>query len=99
LIPGIIQTNARGVTKADVQLVAEITDRYISQSRTICLAVIAATNDYANQGILTKVRNVDLKGERTLGIITKLNRLIPGSGMEKAYFDLSRNEDVYFTLG
>lgn len=82
-LPGLIQTDTRGVTKADVQLVAEITDRYISQSRTICLAVIAATNDYANQGILTKVRNVDPKGERTLGIITKPDRLIPGSGMER----------------
>jgi GTPase SAR1 family protein len=98
-LPGLIQTDTRGVTKADVQLVAEITDRYIGQSRTICLAVIAATNDYANQGILTKVRNVDPKGERTLGIITKPDRLIPGSGMEKAYFDLARNEDVHFTLG
>jgi GTPase SAR1 family protein len=98
-LPGLILTDTRGVTKADVQLVAEITDRYISQSRTICLAVIAATNDYANQGILTKVRNVDPKGERTLGIITKPDRLIPGSGMEKAYFDLARNEDVHFTLG
>jgi GTPase SAR1 family protein len=98
-LPGLIQTDTRGVTKADVQLVAEITDRYIGQSRTICLAVIAATNDYANQGILTKVRNVDPKGERTLGIITKPDRLSPGSGLEKAYFDLARNEDVHFTLG
>jgi len=98
-LPGLIQTDTRGVTKADVQLVAEITDGYISQSRTICLAVIAATNDYANQGILTRVRNVDPHGERTLGIITKPDRLIPGSGMEQAYFDLARNEDVHFTLG
>jgi hypothetical protein len=98
-LPGLIQTDTRGVTKADVQLVAEITDGYISQSRTICLAVTAATNDYANQGILSKVRKVDPDGERTLGIITKPDRLIPGSGMEKAYFDLARNEDVHFTLG
>jgi len=90
------------VTKSDVQLVAEIIDRYLGQSYTICLAVIAviaATNNYANQGILTKVRKVDPKGEHTLGVITKPDRLTPDSRIEKAYFDLARNEDIHFALG
>jgi len=98
-LPGLIQTETKGVTKADVDLVAEITDHYVSQPRTICLAVVSATNDYANQGILTKVRKVDPDGERTLGIITKPDRLSPGSGMEKAFLDLARNEDIFFKLG
>lgn len=98
-LPGLIQNQTKGVTEADVDMVKEITDHYISSSRTICLAVISATNDYANQGILTKVRKVDEKGERTLGIITKPDRLSPGSGSEKAYLALARNEDVFFSLG
>jgi hypothetical protein len=32
-LPGLIQNETKGVTKADVELVQEITDRYISQSR------------------------------------------------------------------
>ncbi|KAI9725706.1 MAG: hypothetical protein M1834_009752 [Cirrosporium novae-zelandiae] len=98
-IPGLIQTETKGVTKADVDLVAQITDQYISQSRTICLAVVSATHDYANQKILTKVREVDPEGERTLGIITKPDRLPRGSGSEKAFFALARNEDVFLKLG
>ena len=98
-LPGLIQNETKGVTGADVDMVKEITDHYISSSRTICLAVIAATNDYANQGILTKVHKVDEKGERTLGIITKPDRLSRGSGSEKAYLALARNEDVFFSLG
>ena len=98
-LPGLIQSQTKGVTAADVDMVEEITDHYISQHRTICLAVISATNDYANQGILTKVRKVDPRGERTLGIITKPDRLPPGSGSEKAYLELARNEDVHFNLG
>lgn len=98
-LPGLIQTETKGVTKADVSLVAEITDHYISQPRTICLAVVAATTDYANQGILTKVREEDPEGERTLGIITKPDRLPPGSGSEKSYIDLAGNKDVFFKLG
>ena len=98
-IPGLIQTETKGVTKADVDMVAEITDQYISQPRTICLAVVSATNDYANQGILTKVRKVDPDGERTLGIITKPDRLPSGSGSESAYIALASNQDVFFKLG
>lgn len=98
-LPGLIQNETKGVTKADVDMVAEITDHYISQSRTICLAVISATNDYANQGVLTKVRKVDPEGNRTLGIITKPDRLIAGSGSETAYINLAKNEDVFFKLG
>ena len=98
-LPGLIQNETKGVTQADVELVREITDRYILQSRTICLAVVSATNDYANQGILTKARKVDPEGERTLGIITKPDRLPAGSGSESAYISLARNEDIFFKLG
>jgi GTPase SAR1 family protein len=98
-LPGLIQNETKGVTKADVELVREITDRYISQPRTIILAVVSATNDYANQGILTKAREVDQDGERTLGIITKPDRLPAGSGSENAYINLARNEDIFFKLG
>ena len=98
-LPGLIQSETKGVTKADVDLVSDLTDEYISRSRTISLAVVTATNDYANQKILGKVRQFDEKGERTLGIITKPDRLPSGSGSEKAFVGLARNEDVFFHLG
>lgn len=98
-VPGIIQNETRGVTRADVSLVTEITDRYISQPRTICLAVVTATNDIANQGILTKANNVDPNGDRTLGIITKPDRLPAGSGTEQAVINLARNGNIFLKLG
>lgn len=98
-LPGLIQTETKGVTSADIAIVAGITKYYIAQPRTICLAVVSATNDYANQGILTKVRDVDPKGERTLGIITKPDQLPSNSESEQAFISLARNEDVIFTLG
>lgn len=55
-IPGLIQTSTKGVSEADVAMVAEITNSYIEQPRTICLAVVAATHDAANQPILQRVR-------------------------------------------
>lgn len=98
-VPGLIQTETKGVTRQDREMVAEITDAYINQPRTICLAVISATHDYANQPILTKVRDVDPTGERTLGIITKPDKLEANSGNEKMFLTLAQNEDVFFKLG
>ncbi|KAK3045840.1 hypothetical protein LTR09_012624 [Extremus antarcticus] len=98
-VPGLIQNTTKGVTEQDKGMVAEITDFYIKQRRTICRAAIQATDDYANQPILTKVREVDPEGNRTLGIITKPDRLDPNSGTESAFLALARNEDVFFKLG
>lgn len=97
-IPGLIATETRGVTAEDVDLVAEITAKYISNQRTICLAVVSAANDYANQKILKKVREVDPAGHRTLGIITKPDR-IDGEGSLRAFVELAQNEDIHFSLG
>lgn len=98
-LPGLIQSETKGVTNADVKMVREITQYYIKQPRTICLAVISALNDFANQGILQRVKNVDPDGDRTLGIITKLDRLEPGSSSEQAFLGLARDEDVFFKPG
>ena len=98
-LPGLIQNQTKGVTEADVDMVKEITDSYICKPRTICLAVITATNDYANQVIVTKVQKVDPNGNRTLGIITKPDRLPAGSGSEQAFLNLARNGDIFFSLG
>ncbi|KAK5133992.1 hypothetical protein LTR04_004735 [Oleoguttula sp. CCFEE 6159] len=45
------------------------------------------------------VRKVDPDGERTLGIITKPDRLPAGSGSESAFLNLARNNDIFFKLG
>lgn len=98
-LPGLVLSETKGVTQADIDIVDEITEHYISQPRTICLPVISAGSDYATQGILTKVRKVDPNGDRTLGIITKPDRLEVDSGTEEAFLGLARNEDVFFKLG
>jgi hypothetical protein len=99
-IPGLIRTATGIVTDSDIDLVAQITHDYISQPRTICLAVVAASQDYATQEILKNVLVVDPKGDRTLGIITKPDR-IDGPGSKQAFLELAQNldEKVRFKLG
>ncbi|KAJ9191829.1 hypothetical protein DTO164E3_8652 [Paecilomyces variotii] len=98
-LPGIIQSETKDASQSDVNMTVEITNTYISQPRTICLAVVSAANDYANQPILNKVRQFDPKGERTLGIITKPDIPPPGSETETAFLELAKNKDIFFALG
>lgn len=86
-------------TKKDVELIHELVEEYISNERTIILAVISAKHDYAIQSILSKARAVDPDGKRTLGIITKPDTLRPDSENEQDWLDLAQNKNIYFKLG
>ena len=82
-----------------MELIHGLVGEYITNPRTIILAVVSAKNDYANQIILKKCRDVDPKGSRTLGVITKPDFLRPASDNEATWIDLARNQDIYFELG
>lgn len=98
-LPGLIHAENKQQSASDVELVSSLVQHYMSNSRSIILAVVSAMNDYANQIVTKLARNVDPKGLRTLGIITKPDTLHVDSGNEKAFVDLAKNEDVTFRLG
>ena len=98
-LPGLIHAESKQQSAQDVELVASLVRSYIANPRSIVLAVVSAKNDYANQIVTKFAREVDLKGFRTLGIITKPDMLHVGSESEAAYLELARNEDVQFRLG
>ena len=98
-LPGMIHSENRSQTTQDVELVTELVKGYMSQSRSIILAVVSAKNDFANQVVLKRAREVDPEGLRTLGIITKPDTLPKGSDSEAAFISLARNEQVEFRLG
>lgn len=98
-LPGLIHSESKAQTRADIQLVSELCSTYISNPRTIILAVVTAKNDYANQIILKRARDWDRDGNRTLGIITKPDTLPPGSDSEVDFVNLAKNEDIHFRLG
>lgn len=98
-LPGLIQTSTEEQTKPDVELIRGLVRQYLSESRTIMLAVVSAKNDYANQEILEMCRQVDPQGARTLGIVTKPDYLKPNSKDERVWMDLIQNKNIYFRLG
>ena len=98
-LPGLIHSENKLQSAADVQVVQNMVYEYMLNSRSIILAVISAKNDYANQIVLKLAREVDVHGIRTLGVITKPDTLSVGSESEEAFLDLAQNKDVVFRLG
>ncbi|KAI1827327.1 dynamin family protein [Xylaria intraflava] len=98
-LPGLIHSETKQQSAEDVELVKDVVTHYMKQPRSIILAVISAKNDYANQIVLKLARMADRGGTRTMGVITKPDTLMPGSGSEEAYISLAQNLDVEFHLG
>ncbi|KAF7555796.1 hypothetical protein G7Z17_g1898 [Cylindrodendrum hubeiense] len=71
-VPGMFENETPGLTtKDDIELVKNMVKGYISESRTIILAVVPCNGDIANQKILTYAKEADPDGKRTLGVLTK----------------------------
>lgn len=98
-LPGLIHSENKKQSSQDVELVKSLVANYMANPRSIILAVVTAKNEFANQIVLKRAREVDPQGLRTLGIITKRDTLSPGSALEKDFLCLARNEDIKFQLG
>ena len=98
-LPGLIHSENKLQTAADVQVVQSMVYEYMINRRSIILAVVSAKNDYPNQIVLKLARDVDPQGRRTLGVITKPDTLSIGSESELAFVNLARNMDIAFRLG
>ena len=98
-LPGLIHSENKKQSARDVALVHKLVESYMTSERSIILAVVSAMNEFANQIVLKKARDVDPDGKRTIGIITKPDTLRLGTALERDFLALARNEDVKFERG
>lgn len=87
--PGLISSHNDG--REYIDLVKDIVDGCIKKERTLILAVVEASLDPQKQSILTTAKEVDPKGERTFGIITKPDVVEPGSQLEGYWIEKVSN--------
>lgn len=97
-LPGLIHHPNKEQTEEDVRIPKELVQTYMSQSRSIVLAIITAKNDTSNQVVLKMAKAADPLGNRTMGIITKPDCLIKDSPNESNFFALASNKETYFKL-
>ncbi|ROW15900.1 hypothetical protein VPNG_02536 [Cytospora leucostoma] len=78
-LPGYIQVVGQNQPLQLKQKIAELCDKYI-QPPNVILAISAADVDLANSTALRASRRVDPRGERTIGVITKMDLVDPVRG-------------------
>ena len=78
-LPGYIQVVGENQPLELKQKISELCDKYIKAPNVI-LAVSAADVDLANSTALRSSRRVDPRGERTIGVVTKMDLVDPGRG-------------------
>ncbi|KAH1798662.1 hypothetical protein KXX36_000720 [Aspergillus fumigatus] len=98
-LPGLIHSETKQQSAADVELVHDVVKSYMEEPRSIILAVVSAKNDVPNQIVLKLARAADPHGTRTLGVITKPDTLVRGSDSEAQFVSLAKNQEVEFRLG
>lgn len=75
-LPGYIQVAGHDQPPELKQKIADLCERYI-KSPNIILAISAADVDLANSTALRASRRVDPRGERTIGVVTKMDLVDP----------------------
>lgn len=80
-LPGYIQVTSSEQPPELKQKIAELCERYI-QPPNVILAISAADVDLANSTSLRASRKVDPRGERTIGVITKMDLVDPHRGVD-----------------
>ena len=80
-LPGYIQVVGRDQPVELKQKISDLCDKYI-QPPNVILAISAADVDLANSTALRASRRVDPRGERTIGVITKMDLIDAQRGVE-----------------
>ncbi|SMR47968.1 unnamed protein product [Zymoseptoria tritici ST99CH_3D1] len=80
-LPGYIQVEAFDQPTELKMKIQELCDKYI-QAPNVILAISAADVDLANSTALRASRRVDPRGERTIGVVTKMDLVDPIRGAQ-----------------
>jgi len=94
-LPGITRIAIAGQEKNIEQITKEMAKRYCADPRTIILAVVPANQDMSTSDALQMAMELDPKGTRTLGVITKIDIMDRGTNAKK----MIMGEEVSLRLG
>ncbi|KAI8114157.1 hypothetical protein M9434_002283 [Picochlorum sp. BPE23] len=78
-MPGITKVAIDGQPKSIVQELESMARDYVKHENVIILAVTPANADLATSDALRLAREVDPTGERTIGVLTKIDIMDPGT--------------------
>ncbi|KAJ6458250.1 P-loop containing nucleoside triphosphate hydrolase protein [Mycena sanguinolenta] len=89
-LPGLIASVSRGGNERDIAMVENLVTSYISKPSCVILLTVACETDFENQGAHHLTKKYDPEGKRTIGVLTKPDRIPRGD--EDNWLPLIRNE-------
>ncbi|CAK7202892.1 hypothetical protein SEUCBS139899_005619 [Sporothrix eucalyptigena] len=98
-LPGLFHSGSATQSVNEAPVVRELVLEYMKRPRSIILAVVSGAYEFANQLVTQLAREVDARGVRTMGLITKPDKLEEGSERENAFLTMAANRDVVLQLG
>lgn len=94
-LPGITRIAQDGQAKNIEEITKNMAARYCKDERTIILCVIPANQDMSTSDGLQMAMQLDPKGERTIGVITKIDIMDRGTNAKR----MLMNEEIKLKLG
>ncbi|KIL62474.1 hypothetical protein M378DRAFT_199179 [Amanita muscaria Koide BX008] len=89
-LPGLISSVGSGGSTDDIKLVENLVASYVKQPSCIILLTVACETDFENQGAHRLAKQFDPEGKRTVGVLTKPDRIPKGE--ESRWIPFIRNE-------
>ncbi|KAL4066187.1 P-loop containing nucleoside triphosphate hydrolase protein [Scleroderma citrinum] len=89
-LPGLIASVGQAGHVNDIDLVKNLVTSYIEKPSCVILLTVACETDFENQGAHHLAKHFDPEGKRTVGVLTKPDRIPHGE--EESWLRLIRNE-------
>ncbi|KAG7091488.1 hypothetical protein E1B28_010519 [Marasmius oreades] len=89
-LPGLIRSTRDGNSR-DIELVERMVESYVKKPSCIILLTVSCETDHMNQGALHLAKKFDPTGERTVGVLTKPDRI--DFGDEDSWLGFIRGEE------
>ena len=78
-LPGITKVPIKGQSADIEEQIRRMCLKFITHPNALILALTAANTDLANSDALKLARDVDSRGERTIGVVTKIDLMDEGT--------------------
>jgi len=92
-LPGFYCNETESQDLEGVAIVDRLAEKYMRQENSIILAVVSAQSQLAGQKVIREAKKHDPARTRTLGIITKPDKIEEESDIEQMYLRLAKNQE------
>lgn len=96
-LPGLIQSTETKEDERYIDLIIELCESYCKSKNTVIIACFCCNDDMENQAVHKLARDMDQRGDRTVGVLTKPDLIQEGN--EELWFRVFQNKKYPLAKG